>query len=222
MPISLFNVSATISRFLKRTTTNDDKLALRNDIAAAPLASPAFTGTPTAPTATVGTNTTQLATTAFVAAAAAAVESQIGPSVITRTAAQGPPTSAESVVVTGFLTSNGSIDVTFPPLADIGDLNGRAEYFSAPDCRLYYDGAKWILNYDADTAVWESPDDNLLPWDADWADSAISPATGIPTLELVTGISGEVVGQLVRVGDASPYQWYLWDGTNWILFIDPA
>lgn len=34
--------------------------------AKAPLASPALTGTPTAPTATVGTNTTQLATTAFV------------------------------------------------------------------------------------------------------------------------------------------------------------
>lgn len=33
---------------------------------AAPLASPALTGTPTAPTATAGTNTTQLATTAFV------------------------------------------------------------------------------------------------------------------------------------------------------------
>jgi hypothetical protein len=35
----------------------------------APLASPALTGTPTAPTATAGTNTTQLATTAFVQAA---------------------------------------------------------------------------------------------------------------------------------------------------------
>lgn len=34
----------------------------------APLASPAFTGTPTAPTAVAGTNTTQLATTAFVLA----------------------------------------------------------------------------------------------------------------------------------------------------------
>lgn len=39
----------------------------------APLASPAFTGSPTAPTATAGTNTTQVATTAFVAAAIAAV-----------------------------------------------------------------------------------------------------------------------------------------------------
>jgi hypothetical protein len=35
----------------------------------APLASPGFSGTPTAPTATFGTSTTQLATTAFVAAA---------------------------------------------------------------------------------------------------------------------------------------------------------
>lgn len=39
----------------------------------APLASPSFTGTPTAPTAVAGTNTTQLATTAFVAAAVAAL-----------------------------------------------------------------------------------------------------------------------------------------------------
>jgi hypothetical protein len=37
----------------------------------APLASPAFTGTPTVPTATGGTNTTQAASTAFVAAATA-------------------------------------------------------------------------------------------------------------------------------------------------------
>jgi hypothetical protein len=36
----------------------------------APLAYPAFTGIPTAPTASVGTNTTQIATTAFVSAAA--------------------------------------------------------------------------------------------------------------------------------------------------------
>lgn len=42
---------------------------LTNDLAAkAPLASPTFTGTPTAPTAAVGTNTTQIATTAFVLA----------------------------------------------------------------------------------------------------------------------------------------------------------
>lgn len=43
------------------TADIDTQLALK-----APLASPALTGTPTAPTATAGTNTTQLATTAYV------------------------------------------------------------------------------------------------------------------------------------------------------------
>ncbi len=37
-----------------------------SNLGAAPIASPTFTGTPTAPTASVGTNTTQVATTAFV------------------------------------------------------------------------------------------------------------------------------------------------------------
>lgn len=49
--------------------TAADKTALGN---AAPLASPAFTGTPTAPTAAASTNTTQIATTAFVQAAISA------------------------------------------------------------------------------------------------------------------------------------------------------
>lgn len=40
------------------------------DISRAPLASPVFTGTPAAPTASAGTSTTQLATTAFVASEA--------------------------------------------------------------------------------------------------------------------------------------------------------
>lgn len=54
------------------TTTTWNKVAWVSDITAlsigsyAPLASPALTGTPTAPTAANGTNTTQIATTAFV------------------------------------------------------------------------------------------------------------------------------------------------------------
>lgn len=53
------------------TTSVPDMGAVGADIktklaAKAPLASPALTGTPTAPTAAPGTNTTQLATTAFV------------------------------------------------------------------------------------------------------------------------------------------------------------
>ncbi|EHQ92082.1 hypothetical protein [Desulfosporosinus youngiae] len=43
------------------------------DVTRAPLASPVFTGTPTAPTAVTATNNTQIATTAFVKAAVAAL-----------------------------------------------------------------------------------------------------------------------------------------------------
>ena len=57
-------------------TTIADQLAA-NVANAAPLASPAFTGTPTAPTAAAGTTTTQIATTAFVAAAVAVVNAAV-------------------------------------------------------------------------------------------------------------------------------------------------
>jgi hypothetical protein len=53
--------------------------------------SPAFTGTPTAPTATSGTNTTQVATTAFVTAALAAVY-PVGSIYINATSASNPNT----------------------------------------------------------------------------------------------------------------------------------
>ena len=48
------------------------------DTSRAPLVSPAFTGTPTAPTAAPGTSTLQLATTAFVQAVRAAIEGLLG------------------------------------------------------------------------------------------------------------------------------------------------
>jgi len=67
---------ATLGGYVQTTRTvagkplsADVALAVADVSGAAPLASPALTGTPTAPTATAGTDTTQLATTAFVAAA---------------------------------------------------------------------------------------------------------------------------------------------------------
>jgi hypothetical protein len=54
------NGTATVGGYPIVTTGNSDVSGL------APLASPAFTGTPTAPTPAVGTNSTQIATTAYV------------------------------------------------------------------------------------------------------------------------------------------------------------
>lgn len=62
-----------------RTLTNAFlKDLISTDVLKAPLASPTFTGTPAAPTASQGTNTTQLATTAFVVAATAALQANLG------------------------------------------------------------------------------------------------------------------------------------------------
>lgn len=83
----------------------------RINIGAAPVISPAFTGTPTAPTASVGTNTTQVATTAFVAAA----EKLNAPIATVASAASidltsGAPNTSQitisgSAVITGFVVA---------------------------------------------------------------------------------------------------------------------
>jgi hypothetical protein len=57
---TLNEIAAALGNDSSFATTITNALALK-----APLASPALTGTPTAPTATAGTNTTQIATTAF-------------------------------------------------------------------------------------------------------------------------------------------------------------
>lgn len=57
------------ARYLQRSLNFSDignAATARSNLGAAPLASPAFTGTPTVPTAAAGTNTTQAASTAFV------------------------------------------------------------------------------------------------------------------------------------------------------------
>jgi hypothetical protein len=88
-----------------------DELDARLPAAVAPLASPTLTGTPAAPTAAVDTNTTQLATTAFVlaqAASAAEVEAASSTSKFVTPARQQRHPSATKGAVS-FNGTNGSI-----------------------------------------------------------------------------------------------------------------
>lgn len=71
----------------------------------AALASPTFTGTPKAPTATAGTNTTQLATTAFVTTAVANKTSVSGNAGTATKLAE-----ARTISLTGDVTGSGSFD----------------------------------------------------------------------------------------------------------------
>lgn len=85
-------------------TQLDAEITVRTnaDALKAALASPIFTGTPAAPTATPGTNTTQLATTAFVAAGDALLAPLASP------ALTGVPTSPTAIAG----TSNSQIATT--------------------------------------------------------------------------------------------------------------
>ncbi|WP_106378673.1 phage tail protein, partial [Escherichia coli] len=67
-PATLKEIAAAINNDPKFSTTINNALALK-----APLSSPALTGTPTAPTAAQSVNNTQIATTAFVKSAIAAM-----------------------------------------------------------------------------------------------------------------------------------------------------
>lgn len=76
----------------------------------AALASPALTGTPTAPTATAGTNTTQLATTAFVLANSAPLASPALTGTPTAPTASAQ-TNTTQVATTAFVNAEISADV---------------------------------------------------------------------------------------------------------------
>jgi len=88
--------------------------------------SPALTGTPTAPTATLGTNTTQIATTAFVQNALSAGKSVIG----TYTVSTLPtPSGTAYAIVT---------DATAPTY--LGALTGGGSVV----CPVFYNGTIWV------------------------------------------------------------------------------
>lgn len=105
---------------------------------AAPLASPTFTGVPAAPTAAGGTNTTQIATTAFVTAAVAASGS--GDVV-------GPAGATDNTIVrfdgsTGKLIQGFPLAPIQPTIDDVGNMDmGNGNIFTrgeiATDIALY-------------------------------------------------------------------------------------
>ena len=99
----------------------------RGDVRYAPLASPALTGTPTAPTAAVGTNTTQIATTAFASALSLPAGSLIY--------------YAGSVAPAGYLEANGALlsrapyAKLFAAIGIIYNAGDGSTNFGLPDLR---------------------------------------------------------------------------------------
>jgi hypothetical protein len=105
---SLLSLGGNAAVFVTATAEDFNELA--------PLASPALTGTPTAPTAAVGTNTTQLATTAFVNAEIAndaptkTGGGASGTWAISISGSAPTLTTARTIALSGDVTGSGSFD----------------------------------------------------------------------------------------------------------------
>ena len=99
--------------------TGSVTLAVADVAGAAPLASPTFSGTPTVPTATVGTNTTQAASTAFVLANGSA--SGGFPSAFATKSANYTVVTTDKNTL---FTLTGSFTLSLPSAASFGANNG--------------------------------------------------------------------------------------------------
>lgn len=81
--IGSYTAGSFLSALNSNTLQQRTPAQVLSDIAGAPLASPAFIGTPTAPTAPAGTNNTQIATTQFTQAAISSYVSSRGENLVT-------------------------------------------------------------------------------------------------------------------------------------------
>lgn len=119
------------------------------DTTRAPLASPDFTGTPTAPTAAAGTNTTQVATTAFVTSA-----------VSTKANSNDVYTKTEiNSMLAGAMNYKGSKD-TYAELPTSGNRNGDVWHVVSDGGEYAWNGTEWeALGMLVDLAGYVEEDD---------------------------------------------------------------
>ncbi|UVD99403.1 MULTISPECIES: prophage tail fiber N-terminal domain-containing protein [Pectobacterium] len=145
------NAQATLAGAMKKSANGSDianTTTFRENIGAAPLNSPALTGTPTAPTASAATNNTQLATTAFVTSANSATLQRA----VRKWGALG---STDLNTVTGLqdgdytqnITSNATLARNYP-IAQAGLLEVRTSGANNPNsCMQSYKPYNTIRNF---------------------------------------------------------------------------
>ena len=160
------------------------------------IASPTFTGTPKAPTATVGTNTTQIATTAFVKTA---VDNLASGTKVSSAASADTATSASGLDSTGIAQVKGiKVDA-----ATTADSATTASFASKTTGTL-------TVNVNGTSTTFNGSSNKYVTIDA--ASLGLSAAMSFKGSVTTLPTSGNINGDVVLYGNKE----YVWDGDSWI------